>query len=135
MPNKSEKQIQTEIFREVGSNPDVRIFRNNCGTAWTGDVTRLQDGSLLIKNPRPLHAGLTRGSGDLIGWRRRIITQEDVGAPVAQFLSLEIKARRGRATAEQKNWASVVRQFGGMAAIVRSVDEAMAEINSDLVPF
>lgn len=129
---KSEKQIQTEIFREVGSNPDVRLFRNNVALAWTGNVQRLQDGSVLIKNPRPLHAGLTRGSGDLIGWRRRIITQDDIGASVAQFLSLEIKNRRGRASKEQKNWAEVVRQFGGLAGIVRSVDEAMAEINQGL---
>jgi len=129
---KSEKQIQTEIFKTVGSLPDVRLFRQNVGVAWAGEATRLQDGSVLIKNPRPLHAGLTRGSGDLIGWRRRIITAEDIGAPVAQFLSLEIKNRRGRASKEQKNWAEVVRQFGGLAGIVRSVDEAMAEINQGL---
>lgn len=139
----SEKQIQSAIFKEVGSHQHVRLFRNNVGTAWAGNVQRisrpcrvsLSPGDIVIRNPRPLHAGLHKGSGDLIGWRRRIVTPADIGNPVAQFLSLEVKNRRGRASADQLNWADAVRAFGGLAAIVRSVDEAMEVINTDLLPF
>jgi hypothetical protein len=37
---------------------------------------------------------------------------------------VEIKAARGRATPEQRQWAEVVTQHGGIGAIVRSVEEA-----------
>lgn len=129
----TEAQIQRRIFRVLGGHPDVRLFRNNVAMAWTGDAQRLQDGSVLIRNPRPLHAGLHRGSGDLIGWRRRIVTPQDVGCEVAQFLSLEIKTPKGRPTADQKNWADVVRGFGGLAGIVRSELEAEAVIDGALL--
>jgi|LGVE01.1.fsa_nt_gb hypothetical protein len=131
----SEKQIQRSIFKRLGGLQAVRLFRNNVGTAWTGEVTRLQDGSILIKNPRPLHAGLVKGSGDLIGWRKVMITAEMVGRPIAQFLSLEVKTKTGRATKGQKNWQAAVNAHGGLAGIVRSDDEALELATDELTPF
>ena len=98
----------------------ARLFRNNVGTGWTGDVTRNRDGSITIRNPRPLHAGLAPGSADLIGWRPVEITPEMVGRTVAVFASVETKAKRGRVQAGQANWAEAVAGAGGMAGIART---------------
>ena len=108
------------------STPGVRLFRQNVGTGWTGDITRLKDGSILIKNPRPLQAGLCKGSSDLIGWRSITVTQEMVGRKVALFLAVEVKGDRGRATPEQRNFIDRVRLDGGLAGVARTVEDALA---------
>jgi len=102
----------------------TRLFRQNVGQGWTGNATRiarpttvtLQPGDVVIRNARPLHAGLCTGSSDLIGW-----TQRD-GAAV--FTALEVKTATGRATPEQRQFVDAVSGAGGVAGIVRSVDEA-----------
>ena len=108
------------------STPGVRLFRQNVGTGWTGDITRLKDGSILIKNPRPLQAGLCKGSSDLIGWRSVEVTPEMVGRRVALFLAVEVKGERGRATDEQRNFINRVRLDGGLAVVARTVEDAIA---------
>lgn len=108
------------------STPGIRLFRQNVGTGWTGDITRLKDGSILIKNPRPLQAGLCKGSSDLIGWRSVTVTPEMVGRRVALFLAVEVKGDRGRATPEQRNFIDRVRLDGGLAGVARTVDDALA---------
>jgi len=40
------------------------------------------------------------------------------------FCSLEVKAERGRISAEQQQWLSAVEGAGGIAGIVRSVEDA-----------
>ena len=106
------------------SRPGVRVFRQNVGTGWAGEVTRLKDGSILIKNPRPLRAGLCPGSSDLIGFVSREVTPEMVGSKVAIFLAIECKGERGRATAEQINFIERVKEAGGLAGIARTPDDA-----------
>ena len=108
------------------STPGCRLFRQNVGTGWTGDITRLKDGSILIKNPRPLQAGLCKGSSDLIGWRSVTVTTEMVGRKVALFLAVEVKGDRGRATPEQRNFIDRVRLDGGLAGVARTVEDALA---------
>lgn len=110
------------------SKPGIRLFRQNVGTGWTGDITRLKDGSILIKNPRLLHAGLCKGSSDLIGWRSITVTPEMVGLRVALFLAVEVKTPRGRPTSEQVNFLHRVQADGGMAGIARSVEDALGII-------
>jgi hypothetical protein len=68
--------------------------------------------------------GLAPGSADLVGWRSVTITPEMVGQRVAVFASVEIKKAGGRATPEQLNWRDRVNEAGGIAGIVRSVEEA-----------
>jgi len=100
------------------------MFRNNVGTAWVGDATKLKDGSVMIRNPRILHAGLCEGSSDLIGWRSLIITPDMVGERVAVFAALEVKSKNGRATAGQINFCRRVIEAGGLAGIVKSLGDA-----------
>ncbi|NCC23243.1 MAG: VRR-NUC domain-containing protein, partial [Alphaproteobacteria bacterium] len=104
----SEKAIQSAVML-AASQAGLTTWRNNTGQAWTGEATRLKDGSILIRNPRPLHAGLCRGSSDLIGLRPVIVTQEHVGQTIAQFLAVEVKTPRGKLSEPQERFLSFVR--------------------------
>jgi ribosomal protein S19 len=128
-----ESTILADIRQSLGMEPNVRMFRNNVSLAWAGrdatratspQVVRLNTGDVVIRNARPLHAGLAVGSADLIGIERVTITPEMVGQTIGRFVSLETKSAIGRASTEQKSWARMVAEFGGLSAVVRSVDEA-----------
>ena len=123
----TEHQIQQRILLAHGSGP-VRLWRNNVGTGWAGQATRvtagnlqaiahtLRPGDVVIRGGRPLHAGLCVGSSDLIGYRQ-------VNG-LAQFVALEVKSATGRPTGEQTRFISHITSAGGCAAVVRSVDDA-----------
>lgn len=125
----SEHRIQNEIRLAISGK--ATMFRNNVGTAWIGDTSKLKDGSVLIRNPRVFHAGLCEGSSDLIGWRSLTITPEMVGQTVAVFAALEVKSKTGRATAGQKNFCQRVLEDGGFAGIVKSPEEAKKTLAID----
>lgn len=116
--------------RLVAQQLGLILFRNNTGQTFTGDTIRLQDGSILIKNPRPIRFGLTLGSSDLIGWTEHTIREMDVGRRVAIFTALEAKTERGQITADQENFLARLRASGGIAAIVRSESDAQASIDA-----
>jgi hypothetical protein len=123
----SEHQIQQRILLACGSGP-VRLWRNNVGTGWAGQATKVTQGNLnaiahtlrpgdvVIRNGRPLHAGLCVGSSDLIGYRQ-------VGG-VAQFVALEVKTPTGRTTQQQEQFLNHINAAGGCASVVRSIDDA-----------
>ena len=123
----SEHEIQQRVLLAHGSGP-VRLFRNNVGTGWAGQATRvtagnlqaiahtLRPGDVVVRNGRPRHAGLCVGSSDLIGYRR-------VG-DLAQFVALEVKSERGRPTPEQTRFLDHISSAGGCAAVIRSVEDA-----------
>ena len=67
--------------------------------------------------------GLLPGSGDLIGWQTVTITPEMVGQRFARFLSVEVKAPKGRLTPEQETWRAAVLKAGGIAIVARSVED------------
>jgi len=125
----SEHAIQNEI--RLGISGKATMFRNNVAVSWVGDVTELKDGSVLIRNARRLHAGLCEGSSDLIGWRSLTITPEMVGERIAVFAALEVKSKTGRATAGQKNFCKRVIEAGGLAGIVKSLDDAKKALAID----
>ena len=108
----SEQSIQQHIRLRCSTGP-VRLFRNNTGT--------LRD-----QHGRPVTFGLAKGSADLIGWTTRTITPEMVGQQVAVFTSLEVKTERGRVRSEQQQWLAAVQAAGGIAGVVRSVEDAEA---------
>lgn len=126
MTGATERDIKASIRLALGRNPDVRLFNNPVGQAWTGHVTSLPDGAVLIRNPRRVVYGLATGSGDLVGWTSVVVTPDMIGQRLAVFTSCEVKTALGRPTAEQVNWAKAVTGFGGRAGVVRSADEAVA---------
>ena len=125
----SEHITQQQILLAHGSG-SVRLWRNNVGTGWAGQATKvtggnrqsiaagLRPGDVVIRQGRPLHAGLCVGSSDLIGYR--------VVDRVAQFVALEVKSATGRPTAQQVQFIDHINAVGGLAGIARSVDDAAA---------
>ena len=125
----SEHITQQRILLACG-NGNTRLWRNNVGTGWAGQATKvtggnlrtiaagLRPGDVVIRQGRPLHAGLCVGSSDLIGYR-----QVD---GIAQFVALEVKSATGRATKEQGLFIDHIQAAGGLAGIARSVDDAAA---------
>lgn len=120
-----ESDIQ-RLVQLAASGRGWTTWRNNTGQAWAGDAQHLADGSVLIRNPRPLHAGLCKGSSDLIGLRPAIIAPEMVGATVAQFVAIEIKTARGRVSPEQQQFLEFVRSKGGLAIVARSANDLIS---------
>lgn len=105
-----EHTTQQQILLALGRG-DMRIWRNNTG-------------ALRDENGRLVRYGLCVGSSDLIGVKRTTITEQHLGQQVGQFLALEVKAQRGRTTPEQERFLEAVRRMGGIAGVVRSVEEA-----------
>lgn len=95
----------------------ARLFRNNVGTATTGDGSRIR-------------FGLCKGSGDLVGWTPRTVTPDMVGRTVAVFTSIEIKCGMTRVTKEQRAFQNAVTEAGGIAVICRSEQEALAAMTA-----
>jgi hypothetical protein len=115
----NEKAIQSTVML-AASQAGLTIWRNNTGQAWTGDATRLKDGSVLIRNPRPLHVGLCKGSADLIGIRPVVVTPEMLGQTLAQFTAIEVKTPRGKLSEPQARFLAFVESKGGLALVARS---------------
>jgi len=112
MPN-LETTLQQEIRLALGTNPDVRAFRNQVGSLPDPRTGRL------------VTFGLAKGSADLIGWRTVVVTPEMVGTTLAVFLSIEVKTPTGRLTPQQHNWQAAVLAAGGIAGVARSVPDAL----------
>ena len=120
----TEQNVMKTIQLYAARIKSLRLFRNNTGTAWTGNETvRLQNGDLLIKDPRPVHFGLFKGSSDLIGWDTVTVTPEMVGTKIAIFTAVEVKTTKGRATDEQKHFIETVNSNGGRAGVARQGED------------
>lgn len=128
-PNE-ETELGKRIRAAITARPGVRVFRNNVGTAWQGQVKNYPNRYVEIQQARPVHFGLCEGSSDFIGWATVEITPEMVGRKVAVFTSIEAKViKGGNGSAPQKNWLAVVRAAGGIAGIARTPAEADALVN------
>lgn len=129
-----ESNLHRLIMREL-SREDTRLFRNHVGHALMirhanpGMRSQIIAACIALAERMGGSAartsfGLCEDSADLIGWDSRVITPQMVGERVAIFTSIEVKTDRGRATDGQNQWDNVVRLFGGVSGIARSVDEA-----------
>lgn len=106
MPKQSESTILKKCMMKA-SELGMRVFRNNVGLA-------RQPNGQVIKY------GLANGSSDLIGWMPITITADMVGKKVAQFVAIETKSSRGRATDAQINFLKQVDEAGGVAILAKS---------------
>ena len=118
----AETTLQQQIRIALGTNPDVRAFRNQCGALPDPRTGRL------------VTFGLARGSADLIGWRTITITPDMVGTRLAVFTSIEVKTATGRVRPEQQAWLEAVHQAGGIAIIARSVPDAELALSPTCQP-
>ena len=130
----SEGKIWRDIRDKLSKGP-MRLFRNEVGNgvairhkhAFTRQAIITACCELAAKmggSGARIHFGLAVGSGDLIGLRTITITPEMVGRKVAVFTSCETKTATGGIREEQRNWQRFVNEAGGVAVIVRSLDDA-----------
>lgn len=111
----SEGRVQSEI-RLAAPSLGMRLWRNNVGALQDERGVPVRYG--LANDSKALNKKLK--SGDLIGWRRRVIGPGDVGATIAQFVSIECKAsgwtyRGDDHEQAQQRWAALVATEGGFA--------------------
>ena len=119
----TEHDLQNEIRNALAGK--CLLFRANSGTGWTGsNITRLANGDMLIKNPRPFH-GTPKGFSDLFGVQKITVTQDMVGQEIGQFIALEIKSQRGKLTNLQENFLAAIKKNGGKSGVIRSTAEAL----------
>lgn len=112
----SEKSILNKL-QLLATSVGNRLFRNNNGFGYTGDVRKLKSGDLLIKNPRPIKYGLCVGSGDLIGWTQIKIEPHHVGRTFLVFTNYEVKVNNTKTSTEQQTFHDAVTKLGGISII------------------
>jgi hypothetical protein len=119
----SENIVVRDIQAKL-SNNEVRLWRNNCGNGWLGNATVLENGDVLLRNPRRIQFGLAAGSSDIVGCISKIITLDMVGQKFAQLVSIEGKSKTGRLRDEQALWLDCMRSLGALHGVARSVEDA-----------
>lgn len=126
MKKQTEHDIQNDIRNALAGQ--CHLFRANVGQGWTGDITKLPDGSLHIKNPRPFNTGLPAGFSDTFGWVTVTITPDMLGQTFARFIAGEVKTPKGKPRPEQEKFIAAVNRNGGVADVWRSVNDAQCSL-------
>ena len=103
-----ESKNQRDIFLNLGSLLDFRLFRNNVG----------------FDKERKVKYGLCKGSSDLIGIKKVKITQDMVGKEVGIFTAIEVKSDKGYPTKEQISFIDMIKKFGGYAGVAKTTEDA-----------
>jgi hypothetical protein len=96
---------ETELVQKIrleASKHGITLFRNNVG-------------ALKDINGRLVRYGLSKGSSDLIGWRKI--------HGIAQFIAIEVKSPTGTVKPEQLTFINAVLNSGGLAGVCRSVED------------
>jgi hypothetical protein len=99
----TEAEIQVEVRKAMGKEPDLVLWRNSGGVA--------------EKEGRTQRFGLQVGASDLVG----------IG-PGGVFVAWELKSATGRLSDEQRRFLALVEKRGGHSAVIRSVDDAWAAL-------
>ena len=109
------------------------VWRNTTAVGWAGksftlragEPYRARGGERVVLDARPIKAGLCPGSSDLVGFETVTITPDMVGRRIAVFAAWEVKDGQGRLTSDQARFLAHVQAGGGIAACVRSTDDAL----------
>lgn len=102
----SEAEILNAIMLEFGSLPYLRIWRVNTVKAMSKTGRMIQSVPI--------------GSSDISG----------IVLPLGRRLEMEVKSSTGRVSAEQFAYIDMIKSMGGIAGVVRSVDDARLLIES-----
>lgn len=126
---------QTKLTLIRASELGARLFRQNVGLAWVGDVIEhdRQARLMVIRDPRPFKAGV-EGMSDSGGFIPVKITPEMVGQTVAVYCALENKGGTGRLSDPQKGFLNAVHGYGGRAGVVRCLDDVARILRGEAGP-
>jgi len=119
----TEKDLLNEVQLAASQSRRCVLFRNNTGVGWVGTVAARSANEIKLQNFRPLHAGLCKGSSDLIGWTEVAITPQMVGRTVAVFTAFEAKTGRQQLREHQAHFLQRLREAGGIGAEVRTAED------------
>lgn len=122
--SKQEKSIQSSILLSL-SGAGSTVWRNETAGAWVGRPIHREGQTVTLAGARMLQAGLCVGSCDIIGVTPVTITPDMIGRTVGVFTAVEVKAAKGRVSAEQERFISAVKRAGGIAGVARSADQAV----------
>lgn len=113
--------LTSRILARHGSRPDLVLWTNPTGKGWVGPVRRRRNDGCLVLQPGAARVefGLCIGSSDLVG----IVGQGHETLEAGRFIALEIKANGDTLQDHQRRWLDLVIELGGLAAVVRSVDD------------
>ena len=122
MSRDSEALVQSKLRLEAAGT-GLRLWRNNVGVLRDKAGTPIRYG--LANDSKALNEKLK--SGDLIGWRRRLVTPADVGHVIAQFVSRECKPQGWTPAGPgnvglyaheqaQQRWIDIINADGGDAS-------------------
>lgn len=114
---------ESDLVKElqcVASEKGHRLFRNITAMGWAGQATKIHDsmmvrvfpGDVIVRKGYPIRAGLCEGSSDLIGLTN-----------MGRFLAVEVKAPKGRPSGGQESFIDMVKRFGGVGVIAKSVED------------
>ena len=106
--SKAHDQLCTDIMAAIGSDARVRVWRVESKQART-------------PGGRPFQA-VPPGSPDLAG----------IVAPWGRVLAIEVKTGGGVANKNQRKRLAMLREFGAVAGVVHSVDQAVAAVAAAL---
>lgn len=109
-----ETPLINRILVAHGARPDVRLWRNVTAYAWVGKKIGYFGKRVVLDPCQPIEAGLCEGSSDIIGICR------------GRFVAMEVKTGRQQPTTKQKRFIAQVLALGGIAGVVRSVEDATA---------
>lgn len=124
--------LRSEILLEANKIGGVKLWPNAVGVAVNGEIVKTINDKgaryIVVKNPRMIHYGLAKGSSDTIGFKTELIG--DIIVP--RFMAMEIKIGKDYAKPIQKNFISLVNKCGGIAGVVRSVEDCINLIKKTL---
>ncbi len=103
--NEEHTALVRELRIKVGNLSDVVLWPNNNGVA-------------TFESGAKVKYGLVKGCADLVG----------ILGPHGRWLALEVKTGEAVATEEQRLFMALVRNMGGFACVVRSIEEGHAAI-------
>ena len=108
-----EHSIQNRIRAAV--SPTCAIFRTNSGDFWQGDLVYSKEyKQTVLINLRKID-GLPKGYADLSGVRKSD----------GRAVYIEVKTASGRVSKEQKIFLAKMREYGAIAGVARSEEEAI----------
>jgi hypothetical protein len=107
VPNASEHRIQHDILVALGRRPELRLWRQNTG------AVKVED--------RFIRFGV-KGCADILG----------LIAPTGRLLAIEVKGPHGKLSPAQEAFGVMVRRFGGLYVVARSVEDAVTAVEAAL---
>ncbi|MEG2765703.1 MAG: VRR-NUC domain-containing protein [Acidaminococcaceae bacterium] len=130
-----EHEIQNAIRLHVSQHGLATLFRGNVGQAYTGnpgDIKKMPDGTVIIKNARPFKSGLPQGWPDLFGFRLTEITSEMVGEELPVFCAIEVKRPGKHPTEVQEQCLKYLQNNNCLAGVATGTEDAERILKGDV---